>query len=819
MRLLRRSPRLSAEAESRLAEHRERADGIVQGIRREYVGSRGEPGGPWDMPAAQQLPHDDELALSALVVVAAFDENVQGSGAHFDWDTSFVRQDLQAHLVRRKLPYTRADVELLTALAERKRAAAWWWLDLARCRIAVAALERYASDHGAGEVAKEIDRMKAVIARQEGSDWTSLGVRLRRLVPDFDKVDLSALVGKDPWTKKVRPVVERDYRRHGALLSQLGSATSSRPTKKWLGQTGELLDEEGRSLVRFLLESTFAVDSKEIGRQVWEGRTYVQMLWLSDPSATLVRGCLWTTALIEDEWVVPIASAIFERSRAEEEIKVANAALYALGESDREEAIALLSRLAARVKDRRFLKGIEKALERAAEKRGLTRSALRESLVPAFELGPDGSREIAVGDAVATIRVDPPGTVATTWTTEGGRAQKTAPVDVRENHADALKAVKSLATEIRKELGVQRLRVEGLLAEERVWSYDDWRKHYLEHPLVRAFTPRLVWRFDDTAAIPLEDGFLVADGSTATELPAEEVRLWHPIHAGPDEVARWRQVIRERELVQPFKQAFREVYVLAPAEEQTETYSNRFAAHIVRYPQVYALTKQRGWGGNALGPYDNDGGRQWREFDEQGLRVEFWMEHAEHDFVGMESIAELAATDQVRFYRRSEREPARLAEVPPVVFSEAMRDVDLFVGVASIAADPEWIDRGNDRYDAYWREASFGELGQSALVRHELLESLLPTLRIADRCTLEERYLVVRGTRRTYRIHLGSANILMEPNDEYLCIVPARGSKAQKVYLPFPEDERFSVILSKAFLLAADDRITDRTILRQIERR
>ena len=196
------------------------------------------------------------------------------------------------------------------------------------------------------------------------------------------------------------------------------------------------------------------------------------------------------------------------------------------------------------------------------------------------------------------------------------------------------------------------------------------------------------------------------------------------------------------------------------------------------------------------------------------------MEHAEHDFVGMESIAELAATDQVRFYRRGEGEPARLAEVPPVVFSEAMRDVDLFVGVASIAADPD-VDRPRAT-TATTRTGARRPSASSASPRSsgdELLESLLPTLKIADRCTLEERYLVVRGTRRTYRIHLGSANILMEPNDEYLCIVPARGSKAQKVYLPFPEDERFSVILSKAFLLAADDRITDRTILAQIERR
>jgi hypothetical protein len=60
----------------------------------------------------------------------------------------------------------------------------------------------------------------------------------------------------------------------------------------------------------------------------------------------------------------------------------------------------------------------------------------------------------------------------------------------------------------------------------------------------------------------------------------------------------------------------------------------------------------------------------------------------------------------------------------------------------------------------------------------------------------------------------------MKPNDEYLCIVPdakTRG-KQEDVYLPFEGDATLSIILSKAFLLAADDKIKDETITRQIGR-
>lgn len=59
----------------------------------------------------------------------------------------------------------------------------------------------------------------------------------------------------------------------------------------------------------------------------------------------------------------------------------------------------------------------------------------------------------------------------------------------------------------------------------------------------------------------------------------------------------------------------------------------------------------------------------------------------------------------------------------------------------------------------------------------------------------------------------------MEPNDQYLCIVPDRStaSGAGDVFLPFEGDGTLAVILSKAFLLADDAKIEDPTIVRQIK--
>jgi hypothetical protein len=176
------------------------------------------------------------------------------------------------------------------------------------------------------------------------------------------------------------------------------------------------------------------------------------------------------------------------------------------------------------------------------------------------------------------------------------------------------------------------------------------------------------------------------------------------------------------------------------------------------------------------------------------------------------------ATDQVRF-RKQDGTAVPLTEVPAILFSEVMRDVDLFVGVTSIGADPTWQDHGNTQYGGYWHDFAFGEPSVSAVQRRDMLARLLPRLKIAGHCTLTDRFLIVRGSIRTYKIHLSSGNILMEPNDQYLCIVPDRrgeSGKSGNVFLPFEGDTTLSLILSKAFLLAEDTRITDPTILRQI---
>ena len=147
---------------------------------------------------------------------------------------------------------------------------------------------------------------------------------------------------------------------------------------------------------------------------------------------------------------------------------------------------------------------------------------------------------------------------------------------------------------------------------------------------------------------------------------------------------------------------------------------------------------------------------------------------------------------------------------------------DRFTSVASIAADPDWLDRGAgaahpNQWDhaaaAYWTRTNTADLEESGKRRRAMLERIVPRLRIADRVTLDDRHLLVQGTRHAYRIHLGSGACFR--GERHICIVPAT-AEGGRLWLPFEGDRTLSIILSKAMLLAADDKITDPVILRQL---
>ena len=636
-----------------------------------------------------------------------------------------------------------------------------------------------------------------------------------------------------------------------AVVHHALTATSARPSAKW--------QKSGLALVSVLGEPEFREKLERWLPQVTKGRS-VKLVRdprgvgdsIHDENATALRGFLWLLPMLarrdgDARLVASVALSAFRKipGVGPRAVKVGNAAIYALSEMLGPEAMSQLAMLKVRVRFGTAQKEIEKAFDAAARALNLPRNEVEEISVPDCGLQSVGLREETFGDYRVRVEVNS-SDVVTTWFDGKGKMLKAVPAAVKRDHAEDWKELQGDLKDLAMTISAQKERIDNLLIEQRTWPVQVWRERYLDHPLVGTIARRLIWKVNGNAATFVNGEAQDVAGNKVSIDANSMISLWHPVGHTADQVVAWRRQIEALAIVQPFKQAHREVYLVTDAEVRTERYSNRFAAHILRQHQFNALCGARHWKNKLRLMVDDEYPPAARELLSWGFRAEFWIEGIGDSF-GQDtneagSYLRLAS-DQVRFYRVGAtqnsahaggggyrtrafgageggiNEALRMADVPALVFSEIMRDVDLFVGVASIGNDPAWQDGGGEnRYGTYWQNYSFGDLSTTAVARREILERLIPRLKIASKCVISDRFLLVQGTHRRYKIHLGSGNILMEPNDQYLCIVPDAKARAgtPQVYLPFEGDSTLSIILSKAFLLAEDGTIKDPVILRQL---
>lgn len=634
------------------------------------------------------------------------------------------------------------------------------------------------------------------------------------------------------------------------LLAHCRDAKSANPTTKWKTAAAKLTatipDAEFRDRVAQWFRRVDAGRTTRMLSETWSPVDDAQRL--HDLNGNVLRGLLWLCPpRMNSELLRAVRELAYSayrkiRGLGPRAVKVGNAALAVIGAVGTVEAVGQLAILKVRVKFGTAQKLIEKALVNTAALAGVPREELEEMAVPAYGLSEVGKRIEVLGDYRAELVIEGK-RVELRWYRPDGKPQKSLPAPVKQNYGEELKELKAAVKDVQGMLPAQSARIEDAYRLEKSWSMADWRERYLEHPLVGSLARRLIWSVGGTLAIAPEGALIDVQGKPVASSPETRVSLWHPLSTSPDDVAAWRDFIESHQIVQPFKQAHREIYRLTDAELRTGTYSNRFAAHIVKQHQFNSLVAARGWKHRLRLMVDDSYPPATIELPQWNLRAEFWVEGI-GDQYGTDTTESGAflylSTDQVRFYRidaaantahagggRYEthgedapvNHPLPLEGIPELVLSEVLRDVDLFVGVASVGNDPTWNDGGpGGRFREYWNNYSFGELSASASTRKEVLARLLPKLKVASRCELNDRWLIVRGGLRTYKIHLGSGNILMEPSNQYLCIVARQSATepSSKVFLPFEGDNMMAVILSKAFMLADDKKITDSTILSQL---
>ena len=626
-----------------------------------------------------------------------------------------------------------------------------------------------------------------------------------------------------------------------ALLLHARSLTQSTPSKKWQTEAVSLTTRIGQAEVLDAARRWLALTPTP-------GETTIQA---PEGEADYQKGFVWVLGALGDASIAPdIANFAFGCFRKIPMIgavshRVGNSCVNALAAMPGLDGVSQLSRLAARVKYDVARRLIEKAMNEAADRNQVSRDDLEAMAVPTFGLDAAGIRMERAGDCEASLTLGREG-ASLTWS-RGGKTLKSAPAEVKEEHAELLKDLNRTVKELDGQIAAQRFRLERQLISQGTCSVERWKPWYLDHPLVSHFATRLIWEIEESGetrtAIPWQGNLVDWAGHAVQPSQQARVRMWHPIRSDVQTILSWRCWLEDHQVRQPFKQAHREVYLLTDAERETATYSNRFASHIVRQHQFSSLCRERGWKFKVMGDWDSHNTPSL-DLLQYNLQAKFGVESPEaedDESTTAHGIYLGISTSRVEFVRLDTTEPnkletgpfglsfprkylglrsraaLRLEEVPALVFSEVMRDCDLFVGVTSIGTDPAWSrDHPDDPHLPYWQHFAFGDLTSASEHRRVVLQGLLPKLAIRDRCRLDGRFLSVRGDLHEYRIHIGSANVLMEPGSRYLCIVQGSGDTAANLALPFEGDRILGLILSKALLLVNDSKIKDSTITRQL---
>lgn len=314
-----------------------------------------------------------------------------------------------------------------------------------------------------------------------------------------------------------------------------------------------------------------------------------------------------------------------------------------------------------------------------------------------------------------------------------------------------------------------------------------------QNPVVKAILAPLVFACGEKLGFvrtDLEDGgnccLVDCDGQNYSLKADDTLRIVHPLDFYRAGVWHdYQKALFDRQIRQPFKQVFRELYVKMP-EELEMTYSRMFAGNQIQPQKTVGCLK----------------GRRWVADFEQGLQKVFYKEniiaqiYALADWFSPSDI-EAPTLEMVVFSDRKTFAPIVIKDVPDLVYSEVMRDVDLAVSVAHAGGvDPE--------------------TSRSTIEMRKAIAAFNLPLFGLENVTLKDNHALIAGSRGNYSVHLGSGVVHLE-GGAMLHILPVHSQKRGRLFLPFvDEDPKMAEIMSKIVLLAEDKKIKDPSILGQL---
>ncbi|MFG1606747.1 DUF4132 domain-containing protein [Actinoplanes sp. NPDC049265] len=203
---------------------------------------------------------------------------------------------------------------------------------------------------------------------------------------------------------------------------------------------------------------------------------------------------------------------------------------------------------------------------------GLTVEQLADRSVPDFGLNADGSITLDYGPRRFTVGFDEQ--LRPYVRDAAGKHLKALPKPGVKDDPAAYQAFTTLKRDVRKVATEQLRRMERAMVKRRRWSAAEFRRHFVEHPLMLHLTRRLVWGVYDrsgamTGAVRVAEDLSLATVDDAETTLADDavVGIAHPLELG-DRRPDWAEVLADYEILQPFPQLARQTFT--PTAEEAE---------------------------------------------------------------------------------------------------------------------------------------------------------------------------------------------------------------------------------------------------------
>ena len=350
------------------------------------------------------------------------------------------------------------------------------------------------------------------------------------------------------------------------------------PSGKWLKEAEVRLEKVGHDEFAKLLTSWLG----HLQSMLQERHRKSTDDFLRDENHEVLKGLIWCVGIVnlpalnstlEDYavWAYKKLPGVGSIS-----VKTGTAAMFAFSMLPLKDGVARLSKFRMRVKNNSILKAIDKILKTVSDKHSLSMSAMEELAVPDFGIV-NGELNLSLDYWIGIYSFTSREII---WQ-RGDKTQKSIAAELKVNFATEIKAFKKTVKEAEEMLPVIKKRMEESYLQQRVWEHTSWYKLYIDHPLTSLVARKLVWHFTNgerkEQGIFSDRGFINVKDQPITWLDAStQVQLWHPIGFPSEHIVAWRDFFSRHQIVQPFKQAYREVYIVtgpsyAPLLTQTDT--------------------------------------------------------------------------------------------------------------------------------------------------------------------------------------------------------------------------------------------------------